>query len=152
MTFKDEYEVTLANGEIIDLVREHYLSELGDVVFKINQANGWYDSARAFGDEIALLHSEVSETYEAYRNNLTDDSTLSLCVKNKFQGNLETHDRSMHEGMHLCKPEGVGSELADVLVRVLDTAHRLDIDLEGEFMRKLQYNATRGYRHGGKHV
>ena len=150
--FKDDYVATTANGEVINLVRKHYLLDMGYVVFMINQANGWYDTARAFGDEIALLHSEVSEVYEAYRNNLTEDSTLTLCVKNKFDNNLIAHDKSMHEGMHLCKPEGVGSELADVLVRLLDTAHRLDIDLEGEFMRKLQYNATRGYRHGGKHV
>lgn len=134
------------------MVRNGYLVEAAKVVTKINRANGWYDTARSFGGEIALLHSEVSETYEAYRNNFTSDSTLTLCVKNKFDGDLRAHDESAATGMHLCKPEGVGSELADVLIRLLDTVDRLDIDLEGEFMRKLQYNATRGYRHGGKHV
>lgn len=150
--FNDSYDVVIGEEVITTLTRGMPLTEATQTVTMINRANGWYDTARHFGDDIALLHSEVSEAYEAYRNNLTEDSTLTLCVRNKFNGDIKAHDESMYANMHLCKPEGVGSELADVLVRLLDTADRLDIDLEGEFMRKLQYNTTRGYRHGGKHV
>ena len=37
------------------------------VVRNINQRNGWYDVPRDFATDIALLHSEVSEVFEAWR-------------------------------------------------------------------------------------
>ena len=33
---------------------------------EVNTANGRHEDVRPFGDDIALLHSEVSEMYEAY--------------------------------------------------------------------------------------
>jgi hypothetical protein len=43
------------------------LGHLTLAVRKTNQQNGWYDDARTVGDDVALLHSEVSEMFEAYR-------------------------------------------------------------------------------------
>lgn len=115
---------------------EDYQAEIRE----INEANGWFDSERSFGDDIALLHTEVSEMYEAYRNWLFDDATAQAVAS--ITG----------EDPQLPKPEGVGSEAADVLVRLLDTCERQGIDLRFELERKLRYNRTRGHRHGGKHV
>lgn len=111
----------------------------------VNQEKGWYDDSRTFGDDIALLHSEVSEMLEAYRDHGTKDAT----------GHPITHIRG-HSGCPAdmtCrqhKPEGVGSEAADVLVRLLDTCSRYDIDLFAEWRRKVDFNRTRQPRHGGK--
>lgn len=38
-------------------------------VEEVNRTNGWYDTERTFGEDVALLHSEVSEMLESYRNN-----------------------------------------------------------------------------------
>lgn len=108
------------------------LEEYQQEVYEINQANGWFDSERTFGEDVALLHSEVSEMLEAFRDSGLDDTTPVA-----------------QDGV-LPKPEGVGSEAADVLVRLLDTCYRTGIDLRFEFERKLAYNRTRGHRHGGK--
>jgi len=43
-------------------------------------------------------------------------------------------------------------EMADTLIRVLDVAYGLGIDLEQEVRAKLARNRTRGFRHGGKAV
>lgn len=43
-------------------------------------------------------------------------------------------------------------ELADVVIRVLDCAGGLGIDLETAILKKLEKNKTRGHRHGGKRV
>lgn len=120
------------------------ISMMQELVRGVNQANGWFDESRTFGDDIALLHSEVSECFEAYRDWHIDDMTKQLCKDHPepYKGYEK----------HFCKPEGVGSELADILVRLLDTCERYKIDLENEFNRKMIYNATRGYKHGNKAV
>lgn len=117
----------------------YVLDTLAVEVEQVNRDNGWYDDSRTFGDEVALLHSEVSEMLEAFRDHGTADATVKLTNAH------DTEDR-------LPKPEGVGSEAADVLIRLLDTCRRHGIDLGAEYHRKLAYNRTRGYRHGGKAI
>jgi NTP pyrophosphatase (non-canonical NTP hydrolase) len=116
------------------------IAKMDNEIADVNEANGWFDSDRSFGDDIALLHSEVSEAFEAYRQFGTQDAT-------ELTGN-----GNWIEGKWCPKPEGVGSELADVYIRLLDTCKRYGIDLEAEYNRKIAYNRTRGYRHGGKKV
>lgn len=50
----------------------------------------------------------------------------------------------------LAKPEGVPSELADTVIRMMDFAGHYGIDLETAIAEKMAYNETREYRHGGK--
>lgn len=129
-----------------------YITDAQKRIKDVNVANGWYEETRPFSAEAALLHSEVSEMYEAYRSWGVTDETLAQC---KLNGKHPTGIGSRSESStlplpHLCKPEGVGSELADIFIRLLDTCDRYDIDLVQEFERKLAYNATRGFKHGGK--
>jgi NTP pyrophosphatase (non-canonical NTP hydrolase) len=104
-----------------------------DAVYAVNEANGWFESDRTVGDDTALLHTEVSEMFEAYRDGGLGDQTAAPNA----------------DGTPV-KPEGFGSEAADVLIRLLDTCKRRGVDLGFEFERKLAFNATRGHRHGGK--
>lgn len=113
------------------------LEEMQKEVYEVNVVNGWFDSDRTFGDDIALMHSEVSEALEAFRQWGIVDVTPTMMIDGS---NLKS----------MPKPEGVGSEFADVLVRLLDSCQRYGIDLEKEFHRKIAYNKTRGYHHGGK--
>ena len=113
-------------------------SRLGDMAEEVHQINldkGWFDNERTFGDGIALLHSELSEALEAYRDYGTDDATRAA--------------REDRPG-EVIKPEGVGSEFADVLIRLLDECRRQGIDLQQEYDRKVAYNHTRPHRHGGR--
>lgn len=103
-------------------------------VFRLNNSKGWFDEDRSVGDMVALLHSEVSEILEAYRTSKFEDATEHPVI-----------DMGV-----LPKPEGVGSEMADCLIRLLDMAKRWDVDLAAEFTRKMAFNWTRQYRHGGK--
>jgi NTP pyrophosphatase (non-canonical NTP hydrolase) len=48
------------------------------------------------------------------------------------------------------KPEGIGSEFADVFIRLIDYCSRFGVSLEAEYERKMAYNWTRSYRQGGK--
>jgi NTP pyrophosphatase (non-canonical NTP hydrolase) len=102
-----------------------------------------------FGDYIALAHSELSEALEAYRDHRLADATADhynrmhgLCSHGEVRGECRAVVAS--------KPEGVGSELADTVIRLLDMADVFGIDLEAEIVRKIAYNATRPYQHGGR--
>lgn len=116
------------------------LKEMAAEVEQVNREHGWYEDERSFGEDIALLHSEVSEALEAYRQWGFADYTKYFTLE--IGGSLTEIANP--------KPEGVGSELADVLIRLLDTCSRRGIDLEAEYHRKVAYNKTRGYKHGGK--
>lgn len=48
------------------------------------------------------------------------------------------------------KPEGFGIELADIVIRVFDTAEALGIDMEDMLRMKMAYNSLRPFRHGDK--
>lgn len=113
------------------------MKSLADMQAEVKEwciAKGWYDKPVDFGLAMALLHSEVSEALEAWRVWQFMDAT------------------DIAQEGELPKPEGVGSEFADVLIRLLDDCARFGIDLEEEYARKMSYNWTRSYRHGQKHA
>lgn len=141
---------TTSTEQLCDRLRELFattrpgLAELQELVYEVNVANGWFEDERDFGTDIALLHTEVSEMFEAYRDFGTEDVYREKS-SGEFASDFETDGR-------LNKPEGVGSEAADVLIRLLDTCKRGNIDLLGKTLEKIRFNATRGHKHGGKRV
>lgn len=111
------------------------IAEYQYAIMESNLALGWEPNPdRTFGDEVALLHSEVSEAFEAWRDHGFDDYTSPQIFPSGAQP----------------KPEGVGSELADLVIRALHYAAVHGIDIEAEMIRKMEYNTTRAYKHGGK--
>lgn len=108
------------------------IEEMQAEVYKNNVDHGWFEEDRSVGDDVALLHTEVSEMFEAYRVTGLSDATAPVLGKLHKQN----------------KPEGFGSEVADVFIRLLDTCERRGVDLRAEYERKMAYNRTRPYKHG----
>lgn len=109
------------------------LSDKQERVKANNVAHGWYDEERSFSDDIALLHTEISEAFDAYRSHKFNDATAVFAHNAEcalIAGPVDVFECTC--GVGLPKPEGYGSELADVLVRLLDTADRYAINLEFE--------------------
>lgn len=97
--------------------------------YEIAQSKGWGDGpTRSLPELLILIHCELSEAVEAYRDG--------------YPAYYEAENG---------KPEGYLTELADVLIRTFDTLARLGCtDVEALLTKKMDYNKTRPYRHGGK--
>lgn len=109
---------------------------------RINAANGWREPIDPVIAELLamqmLIVSEVAEATEEARKGYRPDENYYTEVRTG-------------QGRTL-KPEGVPSEIADIVIRCLDFADKYGIDLEAAIEEKLAYNATRGHRHGGKTI
>lgn len=122
------------------------LSEAQKEVHDNAVAHGWWDEPKTFGEIIALIHSEVSEALEEYRNKREPDETHYKCT----MGSLVCTGNNKCGECEYRKPEGIPSEFADIIIRILDAAEHYDIDLEKAITEKHEYNKTRPYKHGGK--
>lgn len=119
-------------------------TDLQAEVLAVNTANGWFEDDRSLDDGVALLHSEVSEALEAYRRWKLEDRTRVTCTHKMFSAGYDQHDGNLARGGHVCKPEGVGSELADVLIRLLDETHRQGLELVRSVMVRVPEDAGFG--------
>lgn len=114
------------------------LNELAVAINKTAHDKGWYDRGiRNFGEVVALMHSELSEALEAWREG---------------QPILQIKCVSIHDIGEVCtfKPDGIAVELIDCMIRILDALVEMKIDPEEVLRLKMDYNNTRPYRHGGK--
>jgi NTP pyrophosphatase (non-canonical NTP hydrolase) len=109
------------------------ISEVAKEAHQIAKEHGWWDedlmAKRSFGDLLALMHCELSEAYEEYR-----------------EGRTVTETYHREDG----KPEGVPTELADCVIRIFDFCAANDIDIEKVILEKMEFNKTRPFRHGKK--
>lgn len=139
--FSDDTYDVVKHDKLNEIIKNAFVSrkaikELSHEVHLNAKSSGWWDGEqRTFGELIALCHSELSEALEEHRNG--HDYTEVYYTKDK-QGND--------------KPEGIPTELADVVIRVMDLCEHYGIDLEKAIIEKHQYNQTRPYKHGGKKI
>lgn len=128
------------------------ISALQRHIGEVNIANGWRkdDTHLTSADKqivmLALIGTEVSEAIEEVRNG---HSVTERHYSGSNVSLYNPHDSHNPDGTPR-KPEGVPSELADVVIRALDCADAWGIDLGSVIEEKLAFNATRGKRHGGK--
>lgn len=111
-------------------VREVSLMYDGLLLFQkychtIAVSKGWYvdpetgeAKERNFGEVIALMHSELSEALEADRKGIEFDEKLT-------------------------DKDAVGVELADCIIRIMDTAAARNINIADCLISKCRYNINR---------
>lgn len=120
-------------------------------VRELTTAKGWREddiigSAHAFAAYIGLAHSELSEALDASRDRIWHGT----CEGGSSELRSD-HMAGCSGKPHLHpKPVGVGAELADAMIRIIDMADRWGVNLPGEIVRVMEYGWTREYQHGGR--
>lgn len=123
---------TLPPGPVVQLrpvLTEQSISAFQKWAADQAETMGWNTRPIPFPEMAALVHSEITEALESYRN----------------------HEDLLWYGPD-GKPEGIAAEFADAVIRIMHYAELLGFNLENVVREKLQYNATRGYRHGNKRI
>lgn len=101
---------------------------------------------------LALITTEVAEAIEELRNGRAVDEVWYWAKGPHGTYGWVAGDQvpsDLPEGT-LGKPEGVPSEIADVVIRSFDFAEEAGIDLASAIAEKLAFNASRDRLHGKK--
>ena len=88
---------------------------------------------KAIPEKLVLMHSEISEALEEYRDG---------------HGPKEIYFNEAKPD----KPEGIPIEIAALIIRALNLCGELDIDIGSAVKLKMKYNSTRPFKHGGKRI
>jgi NTP pyrophosphatase (non-canonical NTP hydrolase) len=115
------------------------LKDWAEHVYGVAREAGWHDENMPERERVAVyvlnIIGEASELWEAYRRG----ELHKPCDKAQSM-------RAIHQRPLTCLEE----ELADIVIRVFDSAEALGIDIEAAIRAKSAYNETRPHRHGGK--
>ena len=109
------------------------LNELADHVYETARSKGFHDEPVPMAVSTANLHSEVSELWESYRN-----GTLNrFCDKSEKMKELGLEPLTCME-----------EEVADIIIRALDTARENGMDAGKAVRIKDAYNKSRAHKNG----
>lgn len=147
------------------------IQELCDIIDDWATRKGWNevpDSVSRKAEQIALMHSELSECLEFLRKNgveecphcpsrLTehrgldlDDGHIWLCPMCGREHVGKAPDQVPQMDDHVPELTGEEAELADLLIRVFHYCGNRNINLGRAIALKQNYNENRPYKHGKK--
>lgn len=114
------------------------LNELAKDIYQANKEKGFWDGERNVGEMLMLITSELGEAMEAHRkgkvsswNEFYQNTTDTF--KDNFQKNIK---------------DTFQDEIADAIIRLLDMAGGLGINIGNQIQFKLNYNQEREKLHG----
>lgn len=93
------------------------ISELVKAAHSNAVEKGWWEKERTYGESIGLVHSEISEALEDYRDG--KGYTEVWYEAKNYDGQAVTFSEQKYPEW---KPCGIPSELADVCIRIFDIA------------------------------
>lgn len=121
------------------------LRQLVKQSYENSKAHGFHDDPEqeSVPLKLALIHSEVSEILEEHRRG-------APILYHGSIGPAGVRDPQLIR-RHNFKPEGLGPEIADAVIRLADLCGQLGIDLEAMVSLKHAYNVTRPRKHGKRY-
>jgi hypothetical protein len=126
------------------------IADLQARIHKVAQDKGWWEAERTVGDLIALMHSELTEALEEFREGRGPGDVYYTCQEvdadGRVVGKRVAESRNEIPPGTLVRPEGVAVQLGDCVIRILDFCARWGTDLESLLDQKIAYNERYPYR------
>jgi NTP pyrophosphatase (non-canonical NTP hydrolase) len=113
-------------------------NELAKEIHEGNAARGFWEEDRKLTEVVMLTVCELAEAIEADRANKWVTETDLIKYLNKYEPDV----------FRKTIKDTVQDEIADAIIRILDFSHKFNIDLDFHIKAKLNYNASRPYKHG----
>jgi hypothetical protein len=149
-------EAEIINSEEYFLAKDDIqlsIDALAEVIGKHMEAQGFWDDendvmaaigALPGGTELTI--SSLKETAKRWKNAekyMLIATELTECIEGDRAGQFS-------ESNKIVGFTQLEEEMADIIVRVLDFAHRRKLRIGEAFIAKMEYNAARPFRHGKK--
>ena len=110
------------------------LNKLSKEIYEANKAKGFHEEKHSFEHMACLIISELMEAVEADRKNLKADVLeFEMCMCGVLE---EDYDRWFKKQFEWCVKDTVADELADAVIRLLDTAGALGINIDHSFVER----------------
>lgn len=117
---------TAFHNELEDFAFVNEFEATAKRCWKNAEDKGFHEDQRSFAEEIALMHSELSEALEYSRKVNVEDQKSD----------------------HIPQYSGMEEELADVIIRIMDTSKTRGFRIGGAIIAKMKFNSTRERKHG----
>ena len=122
------------------------LKELAKEAHQVARSKGWYDKPRTANYRLDKIKEEADEAQAAF--DAGNAVALGQYEKRGIidalaAGNTQPFEARVKDGL-----AAFGDELADIVIRTLDTAEFYGIDIDWHVRAKMEYNKTRPYLHG----
>jgi NTP pyrophosphatase (non-canonical NTP hydrolase) len=114
------------------------LNKSAQTIYENNKSKGFWDNERNVGELLMLVTSELGEAMEAHR-------------KGNFTPGLFKGSSHTPAAFEANIKDTFEDEIADAVIRLLDLAAGLKIDLEWHIRSKVEYNLSRPKLHGKKY-
>lgn len=112
------------------------LNHIANYIHSGNKSRGFWDGDKNIGELLMLVVSELGEALEADRKGKHIDIS------------------QLEPGTYIFKDivkDTFEDEIADAIIRLFDLCGGLGIDISRHITEKLDYNATRGDKHGKRY-
>ncbi len=100
------------------------------------------EEQRNISELLMLTVSELGEACEALRNNHTQKTPK------KWQEEIVLKNRTSENINNVWIKDTFEDEIADTFIRLADLCGALNIDIEWQIRKKLDYNKSRSFKHG----
>lgn len=133
------------------------LKEIAHRAHKNAKDKGFWNNPKERGTRLMLITSELGEALDADRENrhasLPDfekrwDELNDSVIGDSAESIQKIKDENFVQLFKARIKDTYADELADALIRILDTAEGDGIDIEKHVHLKMRYNATRDNMHG----